>query len=382
MTVVEGEMPIRQDLPRARKAPQRDSSWQWLRQTLRTGGPGQCIFAITNACNANCAFCGFALDKLARDAWAFVDPAGARAAIDVLHRNFIRYLIVTGGEPLLHPELDEIVACAHERGISVLLVTNGSRLGERRCRELAAAGVSSVFISIDAPTAQAHECNRSLSGVCERIRAANEVFRSLDVQVTASVTLSRLVTDFDALAAFLRQLGFTSVTFSYPLTDLPSSFLGYANAPLVRFTAEELVSRFEAVKRLRRHFPVVNPVAGLEEMQRFVRGEPQHFECLGGYRYFYLDWNLQVWRCHHWEHPIGSILDLDESKYVRDGCTRCTIDCFRDSSVMQHVGVSVADAMHDARAGHPWRATKRLLRRSNLESLGAALQNRHWIRRL
>ena len=368
--------------PEARVATPRDSRWQWLRQTLRTGGPGQCIFAITNACNANCAFCCFARDKLPRDRWAFVDPDGAKAAIDVLHRNFIRYLIVTGGEPLLHPQLDEIVAHAQKSGISVFVVTNGSRLGKRRCRELAAAGVTNVIVSIDAQTAQAHESNRQLPRVCERIRAANEIFRSVNVNVTASVTLSRLVTDFDALAGFLRELGFTCVTFSYPLTDLPSSFLGYANTPLVRFTTDELAARFEAVKRLRQHFPVVNPIAGLEEMQRLVRGEPQRFECLGGYRYFYLDWKLNVWRCHHWEQPIGSIFELDESKYVRDGCTRCMIDCFRDSSVMQHVAVSVADAVHDARDGHPWRATKRLVTRSNLESLGAAFQNRHWIRRI
>jgi MoaA/NifB/PqqE/SkfB family radical SAM enzyme len=368
--------------PQIRAGSQRDSRWQWLRQTIRTGGPGQCVFAITNACNANCAFCCFALDKLARDAWAFVDAAAAKKAIDVLHRNFIRYLIVTGGEPMLHPQLDEIVAHAHGRGISVLLVTNGSRLTERRCRELAAAGVSTLIISIDAATAEAHEGNRKLPRVCERIRAANDLFRSLGVQVTASVTISGLVTDFDALADFLRELGFTAVTFSYPLTNLNSSFLGYANHPLVRFAADELLARFEAVKRLRRYFPVVNPLAGLEEMQRFVRGEPQRFECLGGYRYFYLDWELKVWRCHHWEEPMGSILDLDESKYVRDGCTRCMIDCFRDASVMQHVSVNVADAVHDARAGHLWRATKRLVRRSNLESLRAAFQNRRWIRGL
>ena len=369
-------------LPELRGASQRDSRWQWLQKTIRTGGPGQCVFAITNACNANCAFCGFALDKLARDRWAFVDAAAAKVAIDVLHRNFIRYLIVTGGEPLLHPQLDEIVAYAHGRGMSVLLVTNGSPLSERRCRELVAAGVSTVIISIDASTAEAHECNRKLPRVCERIRLANDTFRGLDVQVTASVTISRLVTDFDALTEFLRELGFTSVTFSYPLTDLNSSFLGYANQPLVRFTADELLARLESAKQLRRHFPVVNPRAGLEEMQRFVRGEPQRFECLGGYRYFYLDWELKVWRCHHWDEPIGSILELDESKYIRDGCTRCMIDCFRDASVMQHVGVSVADAIHDARTGHLWRATKRLLRRSNLESLRAAFQNRRWIREL
>ena len=49
-------------------------------------------------------------------------------------------------------------------------------------------------------------------------------------------------------------------------------------------------------------------------MQRFLRDEPQQYPCLGGYRYFYLDWKLQLWRCHFWEEPLCSIYDFDETK--------------------------------------------------------------------
>jgi len=356
-----------------------ESRWHWLRETLRTGGPGQCIFAITNACNAGCDFCSFAIDRLPRAAWTFVDVEQARAAIDVLHRQFIRYLVVTGGEPLLHPGFDAIAGHARDRGMQVLLVTNGSRLTEPRCRTLLAAGVSSVQISIDAETVEAHERNRRLPGVCDKIARATAVLREERIQVTASVTVSRLLGDLDALVSLLERLGFDAVTFSYPLNDLPSSFLGYARSPLVELDATELDARLEAIKRLKARFPVVNSTAALEEMQRFLRGEEQRFECLGGYRYFYLDWNLVVWRCHRWETPIGSVFELDDARYVRDGCTRCMVDCYRDSSVMQHVAVNVADALRDARAGRLGRAASSLARRSNLESLGAVLEGRRWI---
>ncbi len=364
--------------------PQRapESRWHWLRETVRTGGPGQVIFAITNACNANCGFCNFALDRLPRAHWTFAPAAEARRAIDLLHGLFIRYLILTGGEPLLHPDLDELVAHASARGMNVVLVTNGSRLSDARCRQLVSAGLSSVVISIDAEAAAAHEANRRLPGVCEKIRQANAVLDELAIQTTASVTISRLVEDDAALVAFLRALGFRYVTFSYPLTDLPSSFLGYAQSALVQFTPSELEARFERVKALKRSVAVANPSAALDEMRRFVRGEPQRFACLGGYRYFYLDWDLQVWRCHHWDRPIGSVFDLEPSKYVRDGCTRCMIDCFRDASVMQHVAVNVSDAAHDLRAGRFLRAADHLLRTSNVVSLGAALETWRWIRGL
>jgi len=359
-----------------------ESWWQWAKRTLQSGGPGQCIFAINNACNAGCAFCNFALDVLPRAEWRYVPVDDACRAIDVLSDLFIRYLIVSGGEPTLHPGLDAIIEHARRRHMGVLLVTNGSRLTRERCRTLVAAGVSSVVISVDAATPAAHEANRRLPGVCERIRVANAELALLGVQSTASVTVSRLIDDYEALGAFLRWLGFTTVTFSYPLTELPSSFLGYRDSPLVELTSEELDAHFEAIKRLKRSFAVVNPTAALEEMQRFVRGAPQRFECLGGYRYFYLDWNLMVWRCHSWAEPMCSVFDLDQSRYVRDGCTRCMVDCYRDASVMQHVAVSASDALRDLRSGHVLRAASRLARWSNVESIRAAAETERWIRGL
>src|SRR4029450_13878139 len=87
----------------------RESWLQWLKLTLLNGGPGQCIFAINNACNAGCEFCNFALDVLPRADWRYVRLDDARRAIDVLSNLFIRYLIVSGGEPTLHPHLDAIL---------------------------------------------------------------------------------------------------------------------------------------------------------------------------------------------------------------------------------------------------------------------------------
>jgi hypothetical protein len=80
-----------------------------------------------------------------------------------------------------------------------------------------------------------------------------------------------------------------------------------------------LVGRFERIKA---RFAIVNPSAAPADMQRLARGEAQRFACPGGYRYFYLDWELRIWRCHHWHEPPGSVFECDEAQYVRDGCTR------------------------------------------------------------
>lgn len=353
-----------------------------MRQTLLAGGPGFCQFAINNACNAGCDFCNFNLDKLPRADWIFAPLPEAREAIDILSRHDVRYLVITGGEPMLHRQLLDIIRHAATKWMTVILVTNGSLLDERRIRDLKGSGLSSIIISIDAASAKLHEENRRLPKVCERIKRANPLLKELGIQSTASVTMSRLIEDYAALPPFLRSLGFDTVTFSYPLTTLGSSFLGHADSPLVSYAPEELHRAFDEIKKLKRQIHVVNPTASLEEMQRFLRDEPQRFPCLGGYKYFYLDWNFLLWRCHYWERPICSIFEFDDSRRIRDGCTRCMIDCYRDASVMQHMAVSISDSVAQARQGL-WRdAARSLFSRNTFDSLRSVVEGLPWINRI
>jgi MoaA/NifB/PqqE/SkfB family radical SAM enzyme len=175
----------------------------------------------------------------------------------------------------------------------------------RRIGEYADAGLSSLVISIDAATAQAHEDNRGLPGVCDKIREANREITRRGLISTASVTLSRLL-DIDALPAFLDDLGFKAVTFSYPLTNLNSSFLGYRDSGVVDFTQAELIALFDKVKALKSRIHVVNPTGHWRRCSASCATS----RSLGGFRYFYLDWKLQLWRCHFWERPLCSIHDF------------------------------------------------------------------------
>jgi MoaA/NifB/PqqE/SkfB family radical SAM enzyme len=369
--------PSRKDAANRPSRPQPDGH-STLRLVLGEGGPGFCQFALNNACNARCGFCGFALDKLPRKDWQYVEREGALEAIDILYRQAVRYLVLTGGEPMLHPDLAEIVQRASALGMKVLLVTNAGLLKPHRIRELADAGLSSFIISIDAAEAETHERNRGLPGVCERIREANAVIGELGLHSTASVTMSRLV-DYDVLPDFLKSLGFKAVTFSYPLTKLESNFLSFSDSDLVNYSDAELLQAFERVKALKKRFQVVNPTASLDEMERFVRGEEQRFPCLGGFQYFYLDWHLDLWRCHNWDRPMCHIKDFDGSQRVRDGCTKCMIDCYRDSSVMQHIGVSAHDAYQSLKRGNLREGTKALTRKGNLGSVHAVLEQLPWL---
>ena len=352
-----------------------------LGEVLDHGGPGYLQFAITNVCNAKCDFCGFAVDKFDPKKRRSVTLQEARDVIDIALRNHIGYLLFVGGEPLAHKDLLAMVRYAAERGIHPMVCTNGSLWTPKNMRELADAGLSSVIMSIDSHDVIRHEKNRGLPDVCKKIKAANETFDQLGIQTTASVTASKLIDDYEKLPAFLQELGFKSCTFSYPLTTLNSSYLSFSDSSLVNYKTEELLDVFERIKSMKKRsgFPVVNPSESLSEMQRHLRGEKERFGCLGGHKYFYLDWNLQLYRCHYWETPMCSIYEFDSSKLIRDGCTRCMIDCYRDPSILQHVAINASDAYQALKHGRLIKAAKHVLDPRNLTSLKAVWEDRKWI---
>lgn len=371
------EHTIKPCLPRPAKKP-----WQLFKEVLAHGGPGYLQFAITNVCNAKCDFCNFAVDKFDPRQRRSVTLEEARDAIDVAVKNHIGYLLFVGGEPLVHRDLPAMVRYAAEQGIRPMICTNGSLWTEANLRELADSGLTTVIMSVDAADVARHESNRGLPAVCRKIARANQFFAGVGIQTTASVTVSRLIDDYRQLPSFLGALGFASCTFSYPLTALNSSYLSFSDSKLVCYSTDELVDVFERIKELKRdgQLCVMNPAESLTNMQRHLRGERERFACLGGHKYFYLDWNLNLYRCHFWASPMCNVYEWDETKLVRDQCTRCMIDCYRDPSVLQFVAVNASDAWQALRRGELVKAARHICDPRNLTSLHAVWQDRRWIR--
>lgn len=355
-----------------------------LHLSLTQGGPGFSHFAITNLCDAHCSFCSFAVGNLKAQDMRSVSCADGLETIDILYRNGIRYLIFVGGEPVLHKDLLTFTKHAFDKGMTPMVCTNGSHLTPDFIRQMKQAGMASVIISVDAPAVEVHEKNRGLSGVCEKIRIANQVLAQEKIQSTASVTLSKLMTlaDYDKLPEFLRGLGFTQVTFSYPLETLGSSYLSFSDSDLVHFKPEELISVLEKVRGLKKKIHVLNNAISIDEMQRFLRQEKQIFGCLGGYRYFYVDWKLDIYRCHYWKEPICHIRQFGPDKLIRDDCQLCMIDCYRDPSVMQHIAVALTDAAGLARKKQWRKAWHTLFTKKNWLSIKAVLEQLTWIRKM
>jgi MoaA/NifB/PqqE/SkfB family radical SAM enzyme len=166
---------------------------------LPIGGPSCCNIAVTNVCNATCDFCNYAKDKDFVTEKKWLDPERLNRALDILHARGVRYITFSGGEPMLHPKMCEMISAVAFRGMRPAMVTNGSALTEKNMRDLAEAGLKTLFISIDSPEAEKHEKNRGLPGVFQKIKAGNALLRELGIKTVASCTINRLIgDDFEA----------------------------------------------------------------------------------------------------------------------------------------------------------------------------------------
>lgn len=356
--------------------------WDMLR-LIRHGGPALCNIAVTNSCNATCDFCNFANGKVPRKDLRWIDADRFSSALEILHRRGIRYVSFFGGEPLLHPRLGEMIKEAVGRGMGAAMITNGWLL-PMKLDQLAAAGLKTVYVSIDAAAIATHEANRGLKGLGNRIRQATARMPALGMTALAQVTMSKLISNYRDLAPALRDLGFSAVAFSYPQrARLGSSSLAWSDqSNLVNFTDGELIAAFDAVDDLRSEFPVNNPRASVDDMKKHLRREKEQFVCYGGYKSFYMDWNFNIWRCDAWKEPLCSVWDFERTPLVRDGCTACIADCYRDSSVMLHFAVSLGDAADYLSHGQVIEALRKLATKANLVSLGAVAGNAPVLSRL
>ena len=77
-----------------------------------------------------------------------------------------------------------------------------------------------------------------------------------------------------------------------------------------------------------------------------------------------------------------NVYEWDESKLVRDGCTRCMIDCYRDPSVLQFVAVNAMDTWKALKQGQFLRAARHLFDSRNLTSIKAVAEDFKWVTRV
>jgi GTP 3',8-cyclase len=103
--------------------------------------------SLTDRCDLACVYCrpsrtdGYLDKRLDDDAW--------KSMVRALLRAGVRRVRITGGEPLLHPRVTELVAFVASLGVEDLALTTNATLLEKLARPLRDAGLRRLTVSLD-----------------------------------------------------------------------------------------------------------------------------------------------------------------------------------------------------------------------------------------
>jgi MoaA/NifB/PqqE/SkfB family radical SAM enzyme len=273
-------------------------------------------------CNLACTYCNEFDD--------FSEPVATREMfrrLDCLASFGTSVITISGGEPLLHPELDEIIRYIRRLGMMAGLITNGYLLVAERIERLNRAGLEYLQISID--NAVPDDVSKKSLKVLDRKLRLLADFAEFHVNIN-SVLGSGVKNPEDALQVAHRavELGFTSTV----------GIIHDATGQLQPLSTREQEIFEEIMSLGKRHFTRIhgfqhNIAAGLENDWR----------CRAGSRYLYICEDGLVHYCSQQRgYPAIPIEDYSAERrrrefFTRKGCApRCTISCVHQVAALDN----------------------------------------------
>jgi PqqA peptide cyclase len=166
--------------------------------------PVALVAELTHRCPLHCPYCSNPVE-LVRRARELPGASWARVLGEAEELGVLQVLL-TGGEPLLRPDLEEIVAAARARDLYATLITSGIPLAPERLRALADAGLDAVQLSFQGAEASGD----AVAGVpvhARKLEAARWV-KECGLPLTVNVVLHRGdVDEVPAVIALAERLG-------------------------------------------------------------------------------------------------------------------------------------------------------------------------------
>lgn len=275
---------------------------------------------VTRRCNLTCGYC------------SEFDEVSSPVAVELLEQRLDHIaglgtlvLTLTGGEPLLHPRLDHLIAHAVDRGMVCTTISNGYPLTKEWIRRLNASKLSLLQLSVDNMEPNGFS-QKSWSQVRKKLELLKE-HATFGVNVNAVLGSSTLEQTRQVVRG-VRDLGF------YMTVGLMHDERGQISTGLLR---DELASTYEEMQRASRKTVFHTTGEGWE--RDLLQDGSSPFKCRAGGRYLYVDEHGIVSYCSQRRNEPGTpILEytqdhVEREFYTPKGCeAQCTIGCVRRAS--------------------------------------------------
>jgi MoaA/NifB/PqqE/SkfB family radical SAM enzyme len=280
---------------------------------------------VTRRCNLSCGYCNEYDD--------FSPPVPTElliAQVDKLAELHTAAITCTGGEPLMHPDLEKVVARIREHGIIATMISNGFRLSADRIKRLNDSGLQEMQISID--NLKADEVSmKSLESVERKLVLLAEHAR-FKVNINSVLGISDDRTDdVMVVARKAREYGFFHTVgvlhnesgILKPLTDK-------------QFTAYRQCGELSGAITHKFNYHLFQ--------KNLIQGKPNNWKCRAGARYLYICEEGKVhWCSQQRGYPGIPLLDYTREDIKREYKTekacapKCTLGCVHQMSAFDEL---------------------------------------------
>ena len=272
-------------------------------------------FAITPQCPCNCWHCSFS-DRSKKDILSLDQLKKAISDVQDLGASVIG---LTGGEPLLRDDLEDIIASIDNRSMPIIFTT-GYKLTRDRVKGLKNAGLEIPVISLDHYSAKVHDKCRRKEGIFDDALNAIKLFQDEGFYVAVSFVPDKpLVSDrreIFKVIEFFKDIGINDMRLTSPILSGKLT-----SKPEERLSGENVGTIFEIQKKCTRTKGYPGVFA-----YDFFESE-KYYGCGAGFNYMFIDSQGNVCPCdftmlsfgNMLERPIGEIWAETSQRFCTPG---------------------------------------------------------------
>ena len=290
--------------------------------------PRTMILLLNKRCNLRCDFC---------DLWHYTDMMPFESAATIISRApkaGVKTLVITGGEPFVHPRIFELIEMARNLDLGVNITTNATLL-VKDIERLKASRVNSLSISLDGFQAT-HDRLRGVDGTYAEVMEAIDVLqRETEIWLNIYfVVTNQNVRDLARVYDLTLEKG---IGFDFwPVNGYPHLFIS---------SDEEKAAYEQAIAHISKTSEAVrNRIDYYRYGMEYMDGRRDHFRCLGLIEQFGVNHEGQLVPCCVWdqtglqvgsalEQPLDQLFYSEEAQRLREQIFNegCVDQCFNHS---------------------------------------------------
>lgn len=316
-------------------------------------GPLFLYLELTKRCNLKCQFC---------DMWRikYHDPKNLSrelslseiiSLIDEAKGMGTILINLGGGEPLLRPDIVEIVKEIKKRDFALSLTTNATLLSKKMIENLIKVGLKHIVISLDSSFPEIHDEMRGVNGTFKKVIQSIKDIRTISNKTKISVNTlitKKNFTHLNDIVKLSNALKVDVINFVPIHNTYPQNLYSSQDETLFFNTPDEIDDLEEELNKtidfLSRAEIEMISYEYLREIPNFYKNKVTKFRCLAGYIFCEVDSSGDVYPCYSLGKSVGNIREnklseiWNSKKFNRRRktiihCHNCWLNCYVEPSL-------------------------------------------------